>query len=643
MVDGPGRQRAREEEPLGIPTSEALELARLGFAFHAFGHDAGVQGAGQRHDALDDGRAVGEQERAHERTVDLERVDRKSVQVAQRRVPRAEVIEVDLHAELAQAVQHVRHVARVAHQGGFGDLESQGLRPDPGVLDRLLDEPHEAVLQELPGGHVDGDVVEPGGRMAALPLHELGAGLTEHPRAELVDEPQLLRDRNEIGRRDHLAVPRPSNQRLEPGAPGRGQQHDRLVVHLERVTPDGLPQLVLETQPVERARVHVGVEQLVPRLALRLGVIHRRVRVPHDLFGVLVLGPDARDADAGRREHFPAPDGEGRAEGLLNPERNGVGLRVVGEAAQQDGELVAAQPRDRVVRPQASLEPTRDRDEQFVSDEVSEVVVDDLEAVEVEIQHGEQLAAVLGEHGQPLPDLLHEDAPVDEPGQRVAGRGVADLLLGCRPLGDVGQRPREALRTPVRAWHRQGAAQAPPVGPVLVADSMLVLEDRRPSRQVRVERLLERHDIVGMDAAEPVLAAPRPGARRQADDGPPSRGHVELLGADVPRPQSVVRPFHGEREPLGDLPVSRLLCDVVPQEHRAGAVGQDIDLDDAVARLGCQDQIPDAAHVRGLHGIDERVREFRRGQGGDGARSSNSPALVRTDSRADARARRSRA
>ena len=37
------------------------------------------------------------------------------------------------------------------------------------------------------------------------------------------------------------------------------------------------------------------------------------------------------------------------------------------------------------------------------------------------------------------PDLLREDAPVDEPGQRVAGRRVAESLLVVRPLCDVGQ------------------------------------------------------------------------------------------------------------------------------------------------------------------------------------------------------------
>ena len=62
-------------------------------------------------------------------------------------------------------------------------------------------------------------------------------------------------------------------------------EHDRLVVHLEVVVVDGVAQVVLQLEAGARARVHVRVEQLVPRLAARLGVIHRRVGVAHDLVG----------------------------------------------------------------------------------------------------------------------------------------------------------------------------------------------------------------------------------------------------------------------------------------------------------------------------------------------------------------------
>ena len=78
------------------------------------------------------------------------------------------------------------------------------------------------------------------------------------------------------------------------------EQHDRLVVHLEVVVADGVAQIVLEAEPVELARVHVGVEQLVARLAARLRVIHRRVGIAHDLVGVAVLGARRRQCRCSR-------------------------------------------------------------------------------------------------------------------------------------------------------------------------------------------------------------------------------------------------------------------------------------------------------------------------------------------------------
>ena len=56
---------------------------------------------------------------------------------------------------------------------------------------------------------------------------------------------------------------------------------------------------------------------------------------------------------------------------------------------EEDRELVAAQARDRISGAQAGLQSARDPDQQLIADHVAETVVDDLEAVEVEEEHGE--------------------------------------------------------------------------------------------------------------------------------------------------------------------------------------------------------------------------------------------------------------
>ena len=79
-------------------------------------------------------------------------------------------------------------------------------------------------------------------------------------------------------------------------------------MHLEVVVADGVPQVVLEAEAVELARVHVGIEQLVARLAARLRVIHGGVGIAHDLVRVVVLGPAEGDADARGGEDFAPAD-----------------------------------------------------------------------------------------------------------------------------------------------------------------------------------------------------------------------------------------------------------------------------------------------------------------------------------------------
>ena len=75
----------------------------------------------------------------NERSI-FERVDRQLVQVAQRRVAGAEVVEIDFHAEVAQLAQQLRGDGRAVHQRRLGDFEAQVARLQPGAVHRLLDD-----------------------------------------------------------------------------------------------------------------------------------------------------------------------------------------------------------------------------------------------------------------------------------------------------------------------------------------------------------------------------------------------------------------------------------------------------------------------------------------------------------------------
>ena len=79
--------------------------------------------------------------------------------------------------------------------------------------------------------------------------------------------------------------------------------------------------------------------------------------------------------------------------GRLNDAQHALGDRdrvlLVDDVLAQDRELVAAEAGDGLVPAQRVPQPLGDREDQLVAGRVAEAVVDHLEAVEVEEQHGD--------------------------------------------------------------------------------------------------------------------------------------------------------------------------------------------------------------------------------------------------------------
>jgi len=71
------------------------------------------------------------------------------------------------------------------------------------------------------------------------------------------------------------------------------------------------------------------------------------------------------------------------------------GVLLGRDAGDEEGELVAAQPGDRVALSDVLLDALRDLTEELVPDGMAEGVVDDLEAVEVEEEDRELLVVAV--------------------------------------------------------------------------------------------------------------------------------------------------------------------------------------------------------------------------------------------------------
>src|SRR5919201_794374 len=239
-----------------------------------------------------------------------------------------------------------------------------------------------------------------------------------------------------------------------------------------------------------------------------------------------VLGV-ARDAEA--RGGGEGIVGEGVADGAAEAVGEDVGAVLVG-LGQEQGELLAAHAGDDVDPALGALEDARDGGEPLVGHAVAELVVDVLEAVEVDDDDAEAAVDALGALELPVEELL-ETRAVEETGARVA-------------LGGLGNLVDEALDTSLQEADEHGGQDPGADG-------------EEPAAETEVQRGVGHFEV-----------------------GAVGRGHEGELYGGAPDRETKSR---AERRP--DVPDRHLLVGLVPAQrepdraerdsHREGGVNRD--------------------------------------------------------------------
>ena len=180
-------------------------------------------------------------------------------------------------------------------------------------------------------------------------------------------------------------------------------------------------------------------------------------------------------------------------------------LAGVADVLQQHRELVAAEAGDGVAGTDRAVEPLGDGLQELVADGVSERVVDQLEAVEVEEEDGcAALRPAAARAAQRLLEPVEEQRAVREAGQRVVQRAVAEALDRAAVVGRVADGALE--RVGVEAVLREvidGADEprlADRLRPAGVAEqddlrARILLEDL-PQHGIPAERGVHQHGVV---------------------------------------------------------------------------------------------------------------------------------------------------
>src|SRR5262249_55882429 len=117
--------RFAEGKTLRVFAAQLVELDRIGVGLRAFGDHVHAEVVGERDDRLQDHRPRAAAGGADEGLVDLDGVEREALQIGERGMAGAEIIERQPGAELADARQHLRGVLGVLHHERFRQFQLQ--------------------------------------------------------------------------------------------------------------------------------------------------------------------------------------------------------------------------------------------------------------------------------------------------------------------------------------------------------------------------------------------------------------------------------------------------------------------------------------------------------------------------------------
>ena len=276
----------------------------------------------------------------------------------------------------------------ILHHDALGDLELELVWVEPGLPQRAFDVGQQVRLLELASrqihAHHHGLLV----KGEHLPALRPAARLLQHPLADRHDEAGLFGDGDEHQwRHDPVARPLPAGERLELVDGARFQVDHGLEIHPQLVAVQRMPQVRLDLQPLDRARLHAGVEHRVAGAPVRLGAVQRQIRVAQHGFRSIRERAAERDADAGAHKHFAPVEHHWQAQRLGDPLGDFLCLAFVDDVLDEHGELVATKSCGGVTGPQAQVDPVGHFDQQRVSKRVAQAVIHHFEAVQIEKQH----------------------------------------------------------------------------------------------------------------------------------------------------------------------------------------------------------------------------------------------------------------
>src|SRR6266581_5434361 len=272
------------------------------------------------------------------------------------------------------------------------------------------------------------------------------------------------------------------------------------------------------------------IEQIVV-LALFLGAVGGDVGVLQEIREVRTIVRIQADSDARAQVAGLAFEHERPAQGVEDFLGHLHHVARLGEVLDERDEFVAAETSDGVAFPHAHSQTPRSLLEQPVAERVAEGIVDELEAIEIEEQHGHRLAVTL-RVVERVGEAVVEHVAVGQSRQGVVRRDVQQVFLGLlagHELADLAADHAHHLQQR-RIWIADLAAEEFEHG-----EGHVARQDRKGERAVEPGLGGELRPLEAFVAAYvryPVRRAPHPHLPHQASMGRLER-NLAHLGDEV--------------------------------------------------------------------------------------------------------------
>ena len=233
----------------------------------------------------------------------------------------------------------------------------------------------------------------------------------------------------------------PSHQRLEAAQPIGGEVEDRLIVKDELVLGQGLPQIELHGAPSLDFGIHFCLEEAIGATPVRFGAIQGHVGAFQQHVGVASLFRGHRDADAGTDDRALSVQRIGLAQAGDDALREQLRLPGMIRRELQDSEFIAPHARHHIRPAHASPQAFRHDPQQGIAQRMTQGIVDTLEMIQIDAQHGKPLPPQRLPQGGCHPFM--QQRAVCQAGQRIMMRHESDARLRPSLFGHflIGRNP----------------------------------------------------------------------------------------------------------------------------------------------------------------------------------------------------------